>query len=671
MTTFLAFFVLELKRFITMRKLFILIVLTFLSLYSINKGINEFTDASIECEKFRLQEAHIFKDLMSYREYSNIGVGVFFLPSPAVIFFTNPPKTSELIGRCNSIARLDIDSSSKDKHVTRTDAPFPLRFSTLVLLIGTLATLFMGYDILRKPEYLKFLSANAGNASAHKIFFYIFCCRFIFIAFSFLAIFLLMIGVLFFHNISLTALDFPGLFSYIKASLLMLLFFFFAGFLAGNFRRKGTGNTLILGIWITFVIFIPSVLDSFIFEKSAPIPSPYELFSKKLQTINDFEKKTLGKYGKVNRANMETERKIIEGYWQKEFKEIETQEDQYKNNIEQVLSEYNFFSLFTPTTFYNLTTGEASSRGFDKYRQFYSYMQETWRNFVRFWIDRVYYNDPKQMINFIKGEENIFKSHSNRPTHFYKGMFINFSYLVILYIFSTFLFKRKISRLKITKQELAALKKLYVELDSSDLKIWLSRNDYFCDILFNILSGNNKEMIKKGISGVMLINGTDHFNTRAKEPFFYICRPQHIPSDIKVKDLITYYARVKQASRDELNEILNSPAIKPISRLSMGGLEGPQEFQVLAALLQMKRKQVYLIDNLSTGYPAECAIRLKEQIETLCNAGAIVILILSTVTLPESNKITGAYDDGMHWLYAVEERKAIFETGQKIQRTKN
>jgi hypothetical protein len=103
----------------------------------------------------------------------------------------------------------------------------------------------------------------------------------------------------------------------------------------------------------------------------------------------------------------------------------------------------------------------------------------------------------------------------------------------------------------------------------------------------------------------------------------------------------------------------------------MGGLEGPQEFQVLAALLQMKRKQVYLIDNLSTGYPAECAIRLKEQIETLCNAGAIVILILSTVTLPESNKITGAYDDGMHWLYAVEERKAIFETGQKIQRTKN
>jgi ABC-type transport system involved in cytochrome c biogenesis ATPase subunit len=295
-------------------------------------------------------------------------------------------------------------------------------------------------------------------------------------------------------------------------------------------------------------------------------------------------------------------------------------------------------------------------------------MQKLWSDFVRFWIDRVYYNDPKQMVNFIKNDENIFKSQGRQPEYFLGGVLVNCGYIIILFLVSAFLFKKSLAKMNASKQDIADLGKLNIKMKSGDLKIWLTQGHLYRDTLFNVFSGNRKALNKKGITGVVQIDGTDVFSTGSREAFTYLCRPQHIPGDIKVKELITYYAGVQKASKEELKAILDSPEIKPIRRKPFYRLNGSQEFHAMSALLQVKRKQVYLIDDLSTGYPAQCAIRLSEQIAALREAGAIVIFLTSTTDVPSCEKITGAYHDGMYWLYSVESRKASFEMEQQRQK---
>ncbi len=87
----------------------------------------------------------------------------------------------------------------------------------------------------------------------------------------------------------------------------------------------------------------------------------------------------------------------------------------------------------------------------------------------------------------------------------------------------------------------------------------------------------------------------------------------------------------------------------------MGELKPTQKFEVMLALLHMKPHDVYLLDNVTTGLPLGCALRLKDAMDELAAGGAAVIY-LTTDNLLDPMEIEDDqwFIDGKSWFYFVE-----------------
>jgi hypothetical protein len=95
-------------------------------------------------------------------------------------------------------------------------------------------------------------------------------------------------------------------------------------------------------------------------------------------------------------------------------------DEKLKQEISQLFDVYNNWLLVTPTTFYTNTCDELSSRGYQSYLDFYTYLQDLRSKFVRFWINRVFYHDQKILVDFVTNDENLFYSKSQVPKNYWK-----------------------------------------------------------------------------------------------------------------------------------------------------------------------------------------------------------------------------------------------------------
>ncbi|MCK4762775.1 MAG: hypothetical protein KAW12_11325 [Candidatus Aminicenantes bacterium] len=418
------------------------------------------------------------------------------------------------------------------------------------------------------------------------------------------------------------------------------------------------------------MVFITPGIYSLSDEKPGDIPSTYNLDNQKINVLSKFEKKAVEESGKFDLNKIEVGRRVIEGYWNNDSVQIMNLEKNLRNSLLQIIEKQEKYAALTPMTFYLTTCFEVSSYGNRAFIAMYDYLIDLYRKFLRFWFDRVYYNDPKIMVNFVKNDENVFTSQSLTQGNFKTGFFINLGIVVILAILSYFAFLHSIFRIK--HKELSQLGAVDVKLAKGDFKVWLVKKDHFKNLLFNLFSGKFKTLKRKGCKGSVLLNKADLTGEKNKENFLYVCRPGQLPGDIKVKDFIALYAGILKLPAAEKNALLDMPGIKEFQGKLLEKLDNSQRFSVLLCLLQLGKNLVYLIDNIATGLPVECAVALKTAMEALKDRGCIVIYLTTTVR-PDSKPVKMDeyfYEDTPWWTSMVGENAKITEIENKSKKRK-
>ncbi|MCK5057073.1 MAG: hypothetical protein KAT34_10485 [Candidatus Aminicenantes bacterium] len=645
----------EFKRFFCSKKIIIFLLFLLLVGYVVFQDCGDYRNIVAKSEEFQKIEKEIFPILPNYLAYRILGFKVLCIPGPSSIFFNNSGIFFECTAQVTGFISLNIYEDLKGPASFKQNSSIAVDFSGLLKLFGTFyALLFLGFSALRDEKYLKMLSTKMPPWALHPS---IIMSRIIVLALKLVLIFSCMYLVIIINKIPLSQVPIAGFAGHFAAALLLMGFFLIIGAIAGQIIESTWKSvTSLVVIWAALMFLIPACINAFNARQAKEITSQYKTELDKSNITFDFEKRIEDKYGKFDRNNIEVERKIIEDFWNNDYRKIMALEEKQKNEIARIVDKYNRISLFTPITFYNLTTSELSTRGYGTFVDFYNYVKDLQVSFIRFIIDRTYYNDPKVLVSFIKENENLFQGTQKLPPDFGKGALINLGIIIALYLFSFFLFKDSLN--KIRKEDIKKLGDVNIKLENGILQVWLVKENYFGNLLYNLFSGNFAKMIKKGFTGKVVVNGVDIAAEKNRENFIYVCRPELYPGDLKVKHFFNFYARMFKIPLDEIRTILKNPKIKPLAPKTFSELSNADRFQVLLSILETGKKQVYLIDDIVTGLPVNLIVALKEFMDEQARKGSLMIYLTSTTFSGEDAALETSYiHEGVSWIYFCEANK--------------
>jgi hypothetical protein len=296
MNTFKAFLVLEFKRLFSRRNMIVLGVFAVLSVYLIYTGVQQYNDLSTPKKEFREIERLKAQQFINWEQYGGYGIRLYFMPSPINILFYNSSLFDELTCRIDVGEELNIYSLFKGKNVFSEKSGRFLDFSGLILFLGSLMALFYGYDAIRDEGYVKFLASMYGY---RRTFFCIWGARTILLCLVF--VISIFATILFFFLwgkidsiiiiIARVSVFLPMIF--LPMILVIELFFFTIGTIAGTFEKNFSGGLFIIICWILSIYLLPAVLNKVVEVKAQAkkILSYYNTELEKIKTLMAFEQK--------------------------------------------------------------------------------------------------------------------------------------------------------------------------------------------------------------------------------------------------------------------------------------------------------------------------------------------------------------------------------------------
>jgi ABC-type Na+ transport system ATPase subunit NatA len=611
-------FVIEFKRFFRLFNILILIAILAVCVFFNLNGIHEYKNVLNEKEEFKKLESLIFKNTDNYTYYSLIGHRVFFVPAASSIFFSNPGAMSEISAHFNSLETLAIYNNCKGKSLFTGSSWRQLRFSYIVFFLGTLLSMFIGHECIRDREYLK---SRASTIPYWQAFFYVVIVRFLFIAAVFLLLMGCMILLVLGHNIQLTAHDYTVIVGYVLETLVTLLVFFLIGVVSGIVvPGKWAGAALNMFTWLVIFLIINNTISSIAVGDIDKIPANYDTFNQKLKMLDDYEEYAKKKYGRRKDASAETRRKAAEDYWENFYDNIEAIDIAVKNTISSIIKKYRDMSIIFPTTNYLMVSDEASSRGYENFIAFFDYLVQLRRQFSRFWLDRVYYHDPKEMVNFIKRDENIFKAKSRLPLNYWSGIRVTLLYDLILFLSAFFLFK--IFYFKVYNRSLGQLEKLAPKLEPGKITLLLTASDILKNQIHAVLSS-----YAKGFKGELILDNVNIAETGKGIDFLFLCRPEDIPNDIKVKDFFTYFIRLFKIPEKHAGEIKQRFIPERIWEKRFKKVDKGDRINVLLAVANLKEFPLYVFNDTAAGMHPEFVKQFKKELEALTGKDKSVLYI--------------------------------------------
>ncbi|MCU0287469.1 MAG: hypothetical protein MUF15_13880 [Acidobacteria bacterium] len=626
MPKFRAIFFKDYKRFICKRNIIILAVLILLLQYSVHKEIRDCRDFTIKSKEFQANEASTYRNMVNYTNISSAGITILFLPAATGILFTHPPFMTELSANINTIVKFDIKNNCQGKSLFTSHSIFKICFANILLLLGSLASLVLAVDTFHDKTYLKSL---CSLGSSKKIFANVLFSRFILIVINFLLILVITLAHIFFKGFFTAAVDITLLTTFSLTFIVIAAFFFLVGIITALVFSLQTKMAFTLVIWIIFAWLIPAIFQTLIINKAESISSNYKLYNDKMTIVNDFEKKSIEEKGTYTENTKAGAIYVIENYWKNYFTLIQEKDDQFKKQMEGVINQYYTYFMWTPTTFYYAVSDSLSSRGYNNYLAFSDYIWHLRRQFVRFWIDRVYYNDPRHLVPFIKDDENLFKARSRLPKNFIPGLLINIGYNLILLGVAFFCWQKylytaespapvKANNLLLTIAK-GAIKTLWVPLDAVG----------FRERLYNLFSGKYHIFHKNEPPIKIKIGDSDYTENRTHLNFCYICHPAELPAGMKVMDFITFNFRLHKIpiSGDTMTQVLTASRIASIKNRYIGRLNIEERGRVLLAILPGIKRDLYLVDTVTTGMSLSFTIRLNEIMKDWAEKGSSVLFL--------------------------------------------
>ncbi len=176
---------------------------------------------------------------------------------------------------------------------------------------------------------------------------------------------------------------------------------------------------------------VPAIVNHRIEKESGKIGSLYELESKKLNILADFEKKALtvsSRYKDISERK-EVEADLMKESLKNEFKQIEEAENAILNQLKPVIKFNDFLSSFFPTGFFFNAMEEVSGKGLKSHIRYIEHVKEIKAGFLPFYVENRIHRNYYPVEPFLKGkDENLFFSKSLKPFYFWFGVLLTLLY---------------------------------------------------------------------------------------------------------------------------------------------------------------------------------------------------------------------------------------------------
>jgi hypothetical protein len=611
------------KRFFSKRHIAVLLVILSILVYFLSSGIQDYFSTIKSTQDLSSLENVMYNSMHNYEQYSFVGVRMALIPTPACSFFTHSSVFKNLNARFNTSYQLKIETDLPSKSISPSKFSVPIDFSRFILIFLTLLALYYGREPPREQEFLKLLSSINNPVKTRVI---LSLSSIILIVLTLACFFMISIPVFLIYNIPLSAVDYPGISNYFLAALLLVIFFYFIGQISGYIRwRPSIKNAVIALIWFVSVWIVPSAINLSIDQEFSKLDSEYHAELEKIKIVSSFEKEALKKHGKANSNNIENGRKVAEGFWEKERKEIAAVDEKQKQDLKTIIDRYKRLAIFFPTTFYQLTGNEVSSKGYIGFFKFFTIVQKMKQEFLRFWVDQVYYKEPMVVVPFIKEKEgHLFPSESTVPENFNTGVLVNFSYALLLFLISSYLFNRNICPLLKNRN---ACNKVVIELEKG--KLYCMNDDFpeFVNQLINVFFGKIK-----AFKGVISINGVSIVSKKKKNSL-YLSNVDHFPQDIKTKHLIKMFKIAMKLTGEEFTRLKASAGEANLNK-PFDELKRTKKVEILLSLVGLGKSLVYILNDFGKGLTEKERNKLEELTKKWEKEDIVVIEIISTGSTP-------------------------------------
>lgn len=607
----------ELKKFSYKVNLFIVIVCLILVLGYTQLGINEHNQLPDKIEKFKRIQNTMFDRAPHYEAYSRDGITIFYYQSALGAVFRHSILPLDTTAKIDSIVKVHLANNLKGKFLRENKKKMKIDVNGLLVFpIGLLCVLY-GFEITNRKKYQQFLS-TLMPPKLH--FFNIVISRLIIIALYVFSIYASIAVLMSLNGINLISADYFCLLTMVIASTLMLYFFFFIGLIFSSFKKKPAAIIVLTIIWFTCSYIVPELFDMMQVGSIPDSIEDYEAELEKYKIITDFEISSVNKYGQFNRDDIKTGRKVIEGYWQDDYIKIEGAESDLKKRISRYIDSYHSISIFSPITFFQSTGDEVSSRGYQGFLELYNYAQLAKKNFLRFYFDRTYYSDHTKMVNFIKGDENIFRAKSVLPPNYWTGVFINLGYIILLSIVANFRFKKYLLSIDTRYKKLNDKNKALQFEKGKSMVYGIMQSVGLNEKLYLTLSGHSLEDEHLPVT----IDGKPLDEHSGKQDFAYICSPEDLPGDITGASFILLVAGILNLEKSEIDTIkTNLDAEILTNRIEDMTID--EKSELLFGILPYIKNKIVFIDKTPDEISFQSIVLLKSAIESLTKQGSAVI----------------------------------------------
>jgi hypothetical protein len=616
MANFYAFISFEFKRMTGKRNLLIMLCAFILLIIAVNKGINEENKMPEKIQKFIQIQKKYFENAPNYDCYGRDGITMLFVPAVTGVFFKNTVIPPDLTARVDSVVTLQVYNNMKGKSLIsrlffgRIDAG-------MVVLFGfTLLAMFYGYETLQGYGYIMFVSSITTKASLLPSLIF---SRFLAFTTGFLVIVTGLLLFIFIRGVGFTGADYHGLFIILLVTLAMMLVFFLMGFILGTMPSVKGALFLMFLIWFAMVIAVPGTLVSTHEDNFPDVITDFQTALKKFDNAINFEKESEKKEGKFARDKIELERELAEKYLKNVFKKNEVEELRLKKHLESNSKRINKWGVLFPTTFYMLTCNEVSSRGYRNFIDFYIYAIHMMRKFVRFWIDRVFYHDPKQLVNFIKKDENVYRARPGIPHYAAEGFAALFFYIMAIYITGSIRCKKWLFPGSKRKKAFAGL-----EINFETNKTTTVRSydpDFYRQLLNFLLSKHRIPNWSVCIDGKVI----EKIN---KPTIVYLPNPDTLPIDFKTRQLLYFLKKTMKLPEKEFQKVINTIDKKVLNQ-RFANIEKIEKAKLVLRIALSTNKQVYVFDNFVSGVPDTLRWELAKILEVNTGKDTVVIDLVS------------------------------------------
>jgi len=637
---FWGFFLLDFRRFFTKRNIFIISAVFLILIISVHHDIESYKNLPIKIQNSKKIQKEYFKAIRNYDDYSSLGVYLYFFPSPTGVLFQNTTLSPDNTAKVDSIVKVEILENLKGKTASRGIELGRQDFSSLVLWFVTILALLYGYEAMETRD---FLLSFTGFLHRVKFFSAIIVSRFLIISSAFLTIF---IGVLFFlrvRGLEFSSGDYTGLKGYAIVTLLMILFFIILGSILGTLSSIKFSIIAILGVVIFFNVILPRFTQTIVEKKFPDIVQSYKAEMEKFRIVSDFESSSEEESGVFNRKQIESEKKLVEKYKSISLKEIEDKENRLIKDFKDAVSKTQKLAVLNPSTFYLLTCNEVSSKGYKNFLEYYEFVTTMWIKFSMFWIDRVFYHDHKIIVNFIKKDEDIFRSRSLLPGYYYSGLLVILVEIILLFALAYYRFNRWLYP-KPSNPE--AFKHADMKFAKGKHYTLIVERPDFSRQFMNKICGQGGTL-----PWHIELQRTD-LHGKTNLPFFYIPNYKKIPGDIKIRDLLRLFKILLKPALADWEDAYGS-LDKQLLKKRYKNLKMLDKVAVLLSLARLVPVKIYVLMDFVQGITDSDKSKLPDYMGILKYRESTVIDIVSVHNywqVPDECFTVG-YRDGFYLLY--------------------